>query len=60
MEERDQHDGDGRATASATGASAAAKSGIGNAESEPMIMFCGLPVMVATLPALEAMARASR
>jgi len=29
-------------------------------EKLPIIMFCGLPVMVATLPILEAIATASR
>ena len=29
-------------------------------EKEPMIMFCGLPVIVATLPTLEAIGTARR
>src|SRR5260370_42600248 len=46
--------------ASATGASAAANSVYGIRETAPTIMFCGLPVMVAVLPTLEAIATAMR
>ncbi len=46
--------------AAATGASAAAKVRYGICEKLPIIMFCGLPVMVATEPMFDAMATASR
>ncbi len=44
----------------AIGASAAVKARYEMPEKLPIIMFCGLPVIVATLPTLEAMATASR
>lgn len=45
---------------SATGARAAANVVYGMRETAPTIMFCGLPVMVAALPTLEAIATARR
>ena len=42
------------------GESAAANRAYGMREKLPIIMFCGFPVMVATLPILAAMATASR
>src|SRR5437588_300922 len=45
---------------SATGAKCSRKSRYLIPEKEPISMFCGLPVMVATLPIFEAVATASR
>src|SRR5437868_2043573 len=49
-----------RRPTAATGARWAMKSRYGIRENEPMSMFCGLPVMLATLPIFEAVATARR
>ncbi len=49
-----------RSPIAAIGASALANTKYGICERLPMMMFCGFPVIVATLPMLDAVAMAVR